>query len=170
MHSATALFRQDRLSRSLHARPAASSRRSRYRNRRLEANRAGSRSVFDKLPPAQQQRFLEWIDTGPNAKRYIASRRKMDSHTPDEEDVVRYENIWTRDHLGIIADRLPSHYNNRFEALVAEFGPARKPGPLFRVSGGLVREPSPLSEEETLLIPPQRTRFASAVITRTRPR
>lgn len=105
---------------------------------------------FERLSPETQQRFLKWVDKGPDVDRYAASRKRMDGREPTLEEVNRDRDAWTRDHLGVISDHLPDSHKARFEALVASIGTPREPGPLFRVSVGIRGARSPLTEEETL--------------------
>lgn len=105
---------------------------------------------FDKLPLETQQRFLDWVDKGPDIESYVAFRKQMDGQEPLLDEVNRHRDVWTRDHLGVIAQHLPASHKARLEALVASLGAPREPGPAFRVSVGIRGERSPLTEEETL--------------------
>ena len=103
---------------------------------------------FNRLSADCQQRFLDWVDKGPDVDSYVAFRRQMDGHDPQDDDVNRHRDLWTRDHLGVIGPHLPPAHEKVLGALVASLGEPRELGPLVRVSAGWRGERSPLTDEE----------------------
>lgn len=105
---------------------------------------------FTRLPADIQQRFLDWIDKGPDIESYVAFREQMDGHEPPNVDIARHRDVWIRDHLGVIAGDLTPAQRDRFDGLVAAHGAPRESGRRVRVSVVSRGERSPLTEEETL--------------------
>lgn len=109
---------------------------------------------FHRLSADSQQRFLDWIDKGPNLESYLAFRRRMDGAEPEQAEIQQHRDVWMRDHLGVIATDLPAPHKDRLGKLEATHGPAREIGrPHFRVTSGWRGVVSPLSDDETLSLP-----------------
>ena len=105
---------------------------------------------FGHLEPAVQKLYLDWIDQGPDQAGYVAFRKQMDGHEPQEAEVKLHRDVWVRDHLAVVAPYLSPENKERLAAL-EQIGPAREVGrPLYTVSVGWRGEHSPLTEDEAL--------------------
>jgi hypothetical protein len=107
---------------------------------------------FGRLPKDTQQRYLEWVEEGPDPAQYVAFRTMMDGQEPSAEDVALHRNVFVRDHLNVLAPYLGPEVGEKLSELL-KIGPAREIGrPNYTVSVASYGERSPLTEDETLSI------------------
>ena len=87
-----------------------------------------ARAGFRYLSPANQKQILEWIDQGPTDVEKVRENYQERTGQPFTDELQNeYINGWRRDWLARLGSDLPSEWNDRYEKLVAEIGPARHP-------------------------------------------
>lgn len=103
---------------------------------------------FATLDAEAQEVILAMVEQGPtHVDGHIEWVRQAWGREPTDEELRTHVGIWQRDRLGPIAGQLPEEWTQRYEALVAAYGPPqRSDAPLL--TGGFVAQRSPTSAEE----------------------
>jgi hypothetical protein len=96
------------------------------------------REQFVNLPLAAKEMILTWIEEGLTDVSWISD---------SQADRASYIKYWQRDWLGILNSSLPRAWQQQYEQLVEELGPAESLEPVGRIGTGPVLT-SPKSAEE----------------------
>jgi len=87
-----------------------------------------TRAGFRYLSLTNQKQILEWIDQGPTDVEKVRENYQKRTGQPFTDELQNeYINGWRRDWLARLGSELPSEWNDRYEKLVAEIGPAKHP-------------------------------------------
>ncbi|HYN98980.1 MAG TPA: DUF255 domain-containing protein, partial [Actinomycetota bacterium] len=79
-----------------------------------------ARDHFEELSVEDQEVILGWIDAGPDLELWRTDPRTL-------ADADTYADRWRLDRLAMLHESLPGSYLERYERLVAEFGPPEHP-------------------------------------------
>lgn len=102
---------------------------------------------FAQLSAERQQSILAWMDKD-TPEEPIAKFLEAVGEAVTEEKITRFRNIHRRDRLGILEGQLPEPYQRKYDALVAELGPADPADRLPIRTFGQVGSQSPKSSED----------------------
>lgn len=103
---------------------------------------------FATLDAEAQQVILAMVERGPShVDGHIEWVRQAQGREPTDEELRTYVEIWQRDRLGPIAGQLPEGWTQRYEALVAAYGPPHRSDAQL-LTGDFVAQRSPTSAEE----------------------
>ncbi len=86
-----------------------------------------SHAGFAHLSKEEQDTMLGWIESGPDVQAYKAFYEKQMGKQPTDELLADYTNHWQRDWLARLGPDLPPEWQQRYESLVCEYGPAEHP-------------------------------------------
>ncbi len=115
---------------------------------------------FARLTPDEQRTIVAWVDAGPqNVKILIRNYEASTGRRPSSEEIDRHRRSWQWNRLGPCHTALPPPWQERYAALVQEFGEFEPAPPPMRearvVSAG---ERAPRSEDELRRLTPSELR------------
>jgi hypothetical protein len=111
------------------------------------------RKSFPQLGGEGQQFILDWIDKGPEPKRWVDWQTKEDGKRPSDERTKQFENHWRLERYWIIRDYIKDLYPERtkiIDQLEKEFGTPEHPDFSTWHEGGTYGYESPLNVAEFL--------------------
>jgi hypothetical protein len=108
------------------------------------------RKYFKEIKERTRNRFLRWIQVGPDTRWYIERTLKEHGRRPTNEELQRIIEVWQLRWLSIIDQGLPSNWKIKYEELVEKYGVQEHPDLLSWSSGVKVGPSSPISPDNIL--------------------
>lgn len=105
------------------------------------------RDSFPRPSPETQQGILAWMDAGPSDES-IQQFLEFANQPVTKEEIARVKSIRRRNRFAILEGQLPAPYQQTYEALVAELGPADQPDRLPIRTFSQIGAKSPKSSTE----------------------
>ena len=85
------------------------------------------RECFKRLAPKDRAKLLNWIERGPDQRKYTKWHEKTFGGPATKEQLLTHAKVWTRDRLALISDDIPDDWKSRFSELTAELGHSEHP-------------------------------------------
>lgn len=108
---------------------------------------------FHSLSDRDQDAILGIIEAGPDLEPFKTSRER-DGNPTTEQELTTLANRWRLSWLRQIKDDLPEDWQDRYRALVAQFGEPSLNEPRVKSGGGFVGPTSPRTEEDLARLSP----------------
>ena len=105
------------------------------------------RECFGKLNPAQQAEFLQWIENGPEQKKFVDGFNLATAKAPTDAEWAKYVQIWQRDWLSAIENYLQGSWKDKLTFLREQCGNELHPDFSSYIETGWVGPTSPMNEE-----------------------
>src|SRR5262249_40363787 len=105
------------------------------------------REHFAHLSSDEQAIILHWITTGPDLDHLRRTAQECFGTAPKDAELDSYAQTWRRHRLACFHAALPSEWQRRYEALVADLGVPEHPDFVSPLTGGSFTPASPHSIE-----------------------